>query len=184
MSLACRYDYRSLRGYRFRSGLRGMGDTPAMGPYCPPAVPSMCPPGGGCPPAPVPSVFVNGKWVPVDQFFDQGLTMTTAATLYQLPDTSSAPVAVIPAGQPAGTVFSYVQNAQGFWWQLTRDNGQTAYVLFNPAGTVTPPAPAPPVSHNPFGLPDLSGFWGGLGTAGKWAVGGAAAVALILLLRK
>jgi hypothetical protein len=185
MSLGTRYAFRSgLRGrqpYVIRAGLRGFGDSPALGPYCPPAA---CPPlAGGCPPA-VPQVYVNGKWVAVGNFLDQALTMTTSATVYTLPDAGSGPLAVVPSGQPIGTVYSYIQNAQGFWWQVIRDNGQYGYVLFVPASTVTPPQPAPPVSHNPFGLPDLTSFWSGLGTAGKWAVGGAAAVALIVLLRK
>jgi hypothetical protein len=141
----------------------------------------------------VPQIQIGGVWRSVSEFIDQTLTMTTPATVYLLPDSTSPVVATVPAGQPAGTIYSYIQNGEGFWWQLTRDTGLPGYVLFQPAATVPPPAPPPPVPDWTFGgaprpgVPSLTDrlgtFFGSLGTAGKWVIGGLAAVAVIQVAR-
>jgi len=131
------------------------------------------------------NVNVGGKWVPIENFLDQPLVQTVPTVVYELPTTTSAIIATVPAGQPSGQVFSYVQNPQGFWWQLVRDAGTYGYVLFSPTQTVTPPAPPPPTgSINPFGLPDFGGLFASLGTAGKWIVGGLVALLAIQVVRK
>jgi hypothetical protein len=128
-------------------------------------------------------LYVNDQWVDIATFLDQPLVLTTTGTVYELPDINAAILATVAAGQPLGTIYSYVQNAQGFWWQVTRDGGVYAYVLFSATQTVTPPQPAPPGS-NPFGLPDFSKLFAQLGTAGKWLIGGGIAIAALGVLRK
>ncbi len=129
------------------------------------------------------SVYLNGQWIDIATFLDQSLVLTVPGTVYELPDTTSATLAQIPAGQPMGSVYSYIQNAQGFWWQVLRD-AAFGYVLFSPTSTVAPPAPPPPGGRSPFGFPDFSKFLSGLGTAGKWLVGGLVAVAVIEVGRR
>src|SRR5260370_35875266 len=58
------------------------------------------------------SVYLNGQWIDIAPFLDQSLVRTVPGTGYELPATSSATLAQVPAAQPMGSICPCVRNSQ------------------------------------------------------------------------
>jgi hypothetical protein len=76
------------------------------------------------------NVNFDGILFPASQLLDKTLIARVSVPVYSGSDLGGSPIATVSAGNPIGTIYSYVGGTPGsaFYWMFLRPNGTAYYV--------------------------------------------------------